>query len=353
MVANGSDAGTVLVGAGALYVAAGLYFKVPVPVQPVKAAATIAIARGLSPGTLSAAGLLLGVVLMALGTTGASRVVARVFAPPIVRGVQLSVGLMLVRASAHLAPASSPATLWIGAAIALVLFAASIRRARMPVALLVVVAGAVWSVATGAHIGWHPSLWHPHIDAVSLRPSVLWPAFTMLVIPQLPLTFGNAISALVDVERREFGAHARRVTPGAVSMSCGVANVVAGALGGMPMCHGSGGLTAHVRAGARTARMNVMIGAPLIALGMFFGRSAFDILALIPVSVLCGFLLFTGVSHGSLVADQRGYELTVALAMGIAGFWTANLAIALCAGVISLWPVRAAQRFRVPTGAAA
>ena len=46
--------------------------------------------------------------------------------------------------------------------------------------------------------------------------------------------------------------------------------VAVGLLGGMPMCHGSGGLTAHYRAGARSWRMGLWIGLPLLAGGLAF-----------------------------------------------------------------------------------
>ena len=110
------------------------------------------------------------------------------------------------------------------------------------------------------------------------------------------------------------------------------------------MCHGSGGLTAHYRAGARTNQMNIMIGAVFLALGLFFGTTALSLLELIPVAVLMAFLVFTGVLHAALVLDRRGYELAVALTMGVVGFVTSNLAIALGVGLALYWPVELARR---------
>jgi len=159
----------------------------------------------------------------------------------------------------------------------------------------------------------------------------------VLVIPQIPLTFGNAVVALSDLEHRFFSTRAHRVTPVRVGLSCGLANVVAGGLGGMPMCHGSGGLSAHYRAGARSYRMNLLIGVPLLILGLVFGATAFSALALIPVAVLVGLLAFTGVMHALLVADLRRYELGVAVAMGGIGLWTSNLAVALAVGLVLVW----------------
>ena len=338
ILSNGLDAGTVLVGAGALYIAAGLYLRVPVPVQPIKAAAAIAIARDLPPATIAAAGVMLGLILVALSTTGLARWLARVFTTPIVRGLQLGVGLLLVASALRLPARPVPASIWVTAAICVVLLVIAARRRNWPMALAIVAGGIVWSLVTSPQgIALRPEAWQPRILGDVFRPAVLWSAFTVLVIPQIPLTFGNAVVAITDLEHRFFGTRASRVTPARIGLSCGLANVIAGSLGGMPMCHGSGGLSAHYRAGARSYRMNLLIGVPLLILGLGFGATAFSLLALIPVAALVGLLAFTGVMHSLLVLDLRGHELGVALAMGVVGLWTSNLAIALAVGLGLVW----------------
>ena len=131
VVANGLDAGTVFVGAGLLYIAAGFYFGVPVPVQPIKAAAALAIALGLPPRTIAAAGLILGLALIALGATGMSETLSRLFVKPIVRGLQLGVGLLLARAAFDLAAgAGGGATYAVALSVALLLAVFSTGVAR-------------------------------------------------------------------------------------------------------------------------------------------------------------------------------------------------------------------------------
>ena len=350
---NGLDAATVFVGVGALYLAAGLYFRVPVPVQPIKAAAAVAIARDLPVSTLAAAGVLLGAALVLLGATGASRRLGRLFAKPIVRGLQLGVGLILVLSAPHLAPPPIQRSVGVVAAlVAGLLILAAVRwSGRWPMALLVLAAWLVYSFATGAsNPPMRPSLWHPHL-VDTFVPATLWSALILLVIPQLPLTLGNAVFALADLEREYFGPRARRVTPTSISLSCGLANLAVGVLGGMPMCHGSGGLTAHYRAGARTRRMNLMIGGVLFAVGMLLGPLAIAIMAWIPVAVLMGFLLFAGTLHALLVRDLRGLDLGVALTMGIVGALTTNLAVALLVGLVLHW-IPALMRTRRETSQA-
>ena len=341
ILGNGLDAGTVLVGAGALYLIAGLYFRVPVPVQPIKAAAAIAIARGLPPETIGAAGMVLGAALVILGATGASRHLAKAFSIPIVRGLQLGVGLILVRTAIDLAaPGTDVLALIVAGGVALALVVGGQRTDQLPVAL-VIVGGAVMYmlITSGELLNLEMGLWRPQINDGAFDLSVLGSALVLLVIPQIPLTFGNAVVAVTDLEHRYFPVESRKVNPRSVSLSSGLANLAAGVLTGMPMCHGSGGLTAHYRAGARTFRMNLLIGGTLLMLGLFFAPAALSLLALIPIEVLAGFLAFTGLFHSSLAASLRGTDLAIAVLIGVLGLLTTNLAIALAVGLILYWPL--------------
>lgn len=350
VVHNGVDASAVLVSLGVLYVTAGLYFGVPVPVQPVKAASAIAIARGLPPEALSHAALILGIVLATAAATGISTRLARWFTPSLIRGLQLGVGVMLVGAAGNLVAADG------GAVVAAVLVCAAAAAGAaahahgVPFALVAVAAGVAVSLA-GVGLGLPgPSPAMP--SPAGFDAGILWTAFILLVIPQIPLTFGNAVVAVVDLERRYYGSRAERVTPRAISASAGIANVVSAVFGGIPMCHGSNGLTAHYRAGATTRSMNLMIGSALVVIGVVFADEALALLAVIPLPVLATLLAFTGFAHSALVVDRRGVDLLVSLAVATAGVLTANLAVGLAAGA-ALEAVRRWRRAPAPEPAAA
>lgn len=338
MLGNGFDAGTILVGVGALYLAAGLYFKVPVPVQPIKAAAAIAIARELSAETLAAAGVLLGIALILIAATGASKLLVKAFATPIVRGLQLGVGAILIRTAIDMAGGYQPTSLSVAGAVALALIVTGRSARRYPIALGLVLGALAYSLLSSGQVpAWDLALWRPDLNQEVFDLSTLGSALVLLVIPQIPLTLGNAVVAVVDLEHRYFPLEAKRVDARTVSYSAGVANVATGVLTGMPMCHGSGGLTAHYRAGARSYRMNVIIGSFLLCVGLFLGPTALAVMALLPLPVLAGFLAFTGVFHSSLAASLRGSDLGVAVVMGLVGVVTTNLAISLGVGLVIYW----------------
>jgi MFS superfamily sulfate permease-like transporter len=112
-----------------------------------------------------------------------------------------------------------------------------------------------------------------------------------------------------------------------VCLSAGIGNAVSAVLGGMPMCHGAGGLTAHVRLGARSAGMNVLLGSAFVVLGLLFAAQVPVFLGLMPVWVLSAFLAYAGLRHAWLVADLRGAPLAIAVATGVLGAWLGNLAV--------------------------
>jgi sulfate permease, SulP family len=340
ILVNGLDPGAVLIGAGLLTVAAGFLFGVPFPVQPLKALTAVAVAERLSPDVIHAAGLEIGLFLLLLSVGRVADLLARLFTTPVVRALQLGVGVLLVIAAVRLV--ADPPAIFLGApeppwplllaAASFVAVGLAAARGRYPVALVLLVAGVAvtWLTARAELSG--PSFALPEVGLPPV--AAFGSAFVLLVIPQLPLTFGNAVVAVTDVARRSFGSAAGRVTPATVCLSCGVGNVLAGMIGGMPMCHGAGGLTAHVRLGARRAGMNLLLGGTLLVLGVFFAPQVPVLLGLLPVWVLAAFLAYAGLRHALLVADLRGGALALALGAGLAGAITGNLAITAGAALL-------------------
>lgn len=350
ILVNGVDAGAVMLGAGVLVLASGAAFRIPFPVQPLKALTAVAVAQGLAPPVIHAAGMEIGAFLLLLSVRRVADVIARVFTPPVVRALQLGVGVLLVIAAVRLIfqpPAvfrGTPPSPW-PVVLAVLAFAAvswEARHERYGLALTVLAAGvaAAWLLA-------RPPLHGPsfHLPPFGLPPAgAFGSALLLLVLPQLPLTFGNAVVAVDDLAHRYFGAAGHRVTPSRVCVSCGLGNLVAGLIGGMPMCHGAGGLTAHVRLGARTAGMNLLLGSAFVVAGLFFAPQVPVVLGLLPVWALAAFLAYAGLRHAVLVTDLRGPDLAIALAAGAAGAAISNLALTAGIALVATHGGRALRR---------
>jgi hypothetical protein len=357
ILVNGLDAGAVFVCAGLLLIAAGLVFEIPFPVQPLKALTALAVANRISPATIYAAGIELGAILLLLSIGGAGAWLARWFTVTVIRALQLGVGILLIIGTIGLV--SDPPDVFRGvpAGTVLLMLAAIAfggvwiaARAGMPwIAIGILVAGVVATVVVV-----EPDLSGPALTLPTLAipdGAAFASAFVLLVLPQIPLTFGNAIVAVTHLANEEFGERAHRVTVPHVLISGGLANVASGLLGGMPMCHGSGGLTAHVRLGARTAGMNLLLGGVFLVLGLGFAAQIPELLGLLPVWAIGGFLAYAGMRHTMLIADLRGIDLAIAVAAGLLGAWLGNLAItaALALALAHGWRRFTARRARADT----
>ena len=339
IVTNGLSPTAVLLPAGLLYLAAAQVYRLPVPVQPLKAFGAIAIANGLGMDAIAAGALLMGAIFLILGASGLIDWASRAFPRPLIRGVQLTVGLLFLKI-AYTLVTDPPSTFidhtidrpWlVGLSLACAVLALALRR--HPIAL-VMIAIAIVAIALRAEgFAWGPApVTLPDFDLATFGA-----AFIVLVIPQVPLSFANSCLATADAARTYFGDAAKRVRPGRLATTFGTANLFAGAIGGMPVCHGAGGMTAHRAFGARTGAAPAIIGATLIVLAVMFGAGLAALLTAFPLPILAGLLAVSGLLHIALLRDlARPSHWAIALGIGVIGFLS-NLAIALAAGLIVWW----------------
>ncbi len=325
----------VFLAAGLTYILAGWYFRIPISVQPLKAVAAIALATGLSPSAIASAGVLMGILLAILAATNTAALLAKLFTLPIVRGIQLGLGLLLAREGFRLIFGhQSILALSNGAAVAgwevalgaAILLLVSHDSTRYPAALVLLAVG----VALGLLAQWGKMpqfVWGPlPLNFLHPRSEEFWRVLPLLVIPQFALTFGNSIVATENTAQILYGPQARRVTVRALSMSIALVNLASGMIQGAPMCHGSGGITAHYKFGARTPKSSYIIGGLCILLA-FFGRAAIGVLHLIPIAILGVFLIYVGVQHAAYLRDivKRAPLLLIAVCVGAVSLLTTNL----------------------------
>ena len=340
IVSNGLSATAVLLPAALLYVAAGLVYRLPVPVQPLKAFGAIAIAQGLGADAIAAGALLMGAIFLTLGQAGLIDRAAKAFPRALIRGVQLCVGLLFLKIAwglVHDPPkAFTEHALDPGAAIPLAgafLVVALLFRRHL-VALILVSVGLVVAVGQSAgDLAYGPSA----LALPSLSWEVVGTALTVLVLPQLPLSFANSCVATADAARSYFGDAAERVKAGRLASTLGAANLLSGAIAGMPVCHGAGGMTAHRAFGARTGGAPLFMGGVLLVLALGLGAGMATLLAAFPLPVLAAMLAAAGIMHLGLLRDLRGArEWALALLVGALGV-TVNLAVGLTAGLLLWW----------------
>ena len=328
---------------GLTYIATALYFRVPLPVQPLKAFAAAAIALQLDAATIAAGALLMAAAMAVLSATGLAGWLAVRFPVVLIRGIQVSVALLLAKAAVDLAqkgnweglPPIDPTVSFAIAICACALLLAA-RSTSLPASLIVLGAGIVVGLAVEGVPGGISA--GPAPVAFSLPAAGDFAtALGALVLAQIPLTFGNSVVATADAERTYFGARARRVTPNRLSASISAANVFAGLASGLPVCHGAGGATAHYRLGARTWVATASAGALFLTLGVLLGTSLPVLLTLIAPGALAGMLFYVAIQHGLLAADlERLDERMIAALVGVVTLLSGNLAVGFGVGAAVL-----------------
>jgi len=154
---------------------------------------------------------------------------------------------------------------------------------------------------------------------------------TLLALPQLPLTLGNAIIAIREENNRLFPD--RAVGENTVAASTGLMNLASAALGGVPMCHGAGGMAGHVAFGARTGGAPIILGILLVSLAFFFSGSVSALFELVAQPALGVILFLTGaqLALGSCDFSKDKGERFITLAVAAFSMW--NVGLAFLAGL--------------------
>ena len=302
----GMNFGHILFFAGAMNITSGLIFGIPIPVQPMKVIAAVAIAEGLDAETIIAAGILAGAIILLLALTGLIDIVSKTIPKPVIRGLQLAIGIKLVftgieminKAGYQFAPDSV-----FTAAVLFVFVLLSFKYDKIPGALSLFAFGIILVLAGNPGVfhtlgfGWQfPDL---HLPSTQNFIDGFWQG----TIPQIPLTILNSVIAVSALSVDLFPN--RPLMPKRVAVSVSLMNLIACPFGGMPMCHGAGGLAAQYRFGARTGGSVVFLGLAKMILAVTFGGSLLAIISLYPSSVLGVMLLFAGWQMVAVCADMK------------------------------------------------
>jgi len=328
---------------GIWFILTGLYYRLPIPLEPMKAIAVVVIAAGavggISAGEIAAAGLILGIIFLLLGYGQVFSWIERWVPQSVVRGIQLGLALLLFRSSAGFI-VQDPLFFGIGVAIILG-FMLLVRYRGMPDLSSICVIGA--GLLGGLILYGLPPLSLIHPPQI-LLPSLsdLVPAATSLVLPQMILTISNAILATALLTKDLFG---KEVPPRKFSMTIGLMNLTSVPFGGFPMCHGAGGLAGQYRYGARTGGANIYAGLIFIVLALFFTSP--QVLSLIAVGVLGALLLFVGIEMGrhSLKSDS----LIVTGVIGVLAL-ISSMTLAFIVGMILAYLIPAVRNRWNPAG---
>ena len=312
ILAAGLHSASVLVMFGLMQYLTAVTYRIPMPVQPLKAVAVIVITQKIAPGVLYGGGLAIGVAMLLLTVTGGINWLARVVPKPVVRGLQLGLGIQLALLALRDYVQADGARGYVLAGIAFALIVLLFENRRFPPALPVIGLGILYALVfklgaadfTGA-LGFTL----PRVQTVSMDEVIA--GFFILALPQIPLSLGNSILATRQVAEDLFPE--RRIGVRKLSFTYAAMNLVNPFFGGVPTCHGSGGMVGHYTFGARTGGSIIIYGSIFLVLGLFFAGGFEQVVQVFPLPMLGVLLLVEGAALMTMVRDQAADRDTLML----------------------------------------
>ena len=321
VLATGLDAGGVFIVFGLLQIATGLFYGLPMPMQPLKAMAVLVITQKIAGGVLLGAGLAIGATMLVLTLSGALGLLSRWIPRCVIRGIQFGLGLSLASlALKDYIPSLGVPGYALAAAGLLVMLVLWGNR-RVPPGLLVIGIGVLYALATDLRLGTIADGFGVSLPAFRLPDmSDLWTGFLVLALPQIPLSLSNSVFATEQTIRDLFPE--RAVSARRIGLTYSAVNLIAPLLGGIPACHGCGGLAGHYAFGARTGGSVILYGAFYLVTGLFLSAPLHEVLKAFPQPILGVVLLFEALTLLALVRDQAAAprDLPIALLVGVLAF---------------------------------
>lgn len=333
ILASGLDAASVLTIFGVMQIATALRYRMPMPVQPLKAMAALVIAQKLPAGVLYGGGLAIGICMLVLSFTGVLEWIHRAVPKPVVRGIQCGLGMQLAGiALKNYVQADGVSGLWM-AGIAIALTVLLIGRRSIPAAVVLVLLGIVYAFvfkldagSMAGAVGFQlPQFQQPTLADV-------WTGFLLLAIPQIPLSIANSVLATKQMVHDLFPA--RPVSIRQIGFTYSAMNLINPFFGGVPTCHGSGGMAGHYIFGGRTGGSVVIYGCIFLVLGLFFGSGFETAIQIFPMPILGTLLLFEALALIALLRDLGGNSFHFALAI-LVGLIASNVPYGYLVGLLA------------------
>lgn len=318
VLAAGLDAASVFAVFGLLQIATGLVYRLPMPMQPLKAMAVLVITGGIAAETLYGAGIAIGGVMLVLTATGALGWVARRIPLCVVRGIQLGLGLSLASLALGRYVSSQGMQGYVLAALGFTALVVLWGNRRVPAGLVVIALGLAYALSFRVDLGALAAgagFALPQLRVPAL--SDIGTGFLVLALPQLPLSISNSVIATERTIADLFPE--RRVGVRKIGFTYSAVNLLAPLAGGIPACHGCGGLAGHHALGARTGGSVILYGGFFVLAGLFLSGSVAQVVEVFPLPILGVVLLAEALTLMRFVGDQFGNrrELSISLLVGV------------------------------------
>lgn len=253
--------------AGLMVIFSGIYYRVPMSVQPLKSIAIAAIAVGATAAEIQISTFFLSIVFFILIYLKTEKWL-QYFSESWIHALQVALGVLLILQGFN-------SVTYVHGDILLLVFLSAvliylIKKWDWPILGVLATLALAYSFITG--VRWS----EVELQSIEFKIGfseghLRWPLIANLLLPQLVLTMANSVIATENTCKHYFSKSTdnrviETVTKIRLMKTIAVSNFFSSLLGGLPMCHGSGGVTALYKGGARDWTSNLYLGCFLLFL---------------------------------------------------------------------------------------
>jgi len=325
-----------LVMMGLANIVTGLVYRLPMPIEPMKVLAVVAIAQHWTPSMIYASGFAMGVVWIFLAISGIIGWISRVTPNSVVRGIQITLGILLAVEALKMISNG-----WLLGAAAVVIVLIFRQNRYTPAAIILLALGMAIMFFKGQFDQISiPSLRLPTLTTFSIKE--VWQSLVLAGFAQIPLTITNAVIATAALIKTYWPD--KPVSEKQLSWNQGIMNVILPFFGGMPTCHGAGGLAGQYYFGARTGGANIIEGLIEICLGLFLASSVVSLFAFFPTAIIGAMMFLVGIELAKFASNLRVKEDIIPMATTVMISLVTNMACGFLAGLLVYYLIRASYK---------
>ncbi len=323
---NGLNPAGLLMMMGMANIITGVIYHLPMPIEPMKVLAATAIAQRWSPSLIYATGFGTGFIWLVLSFTGLVKKIAAITPRSVVRGIQVALGIMLAIEGFKMV-----STGWILGVVSIFIVVLLRNNRYAPAAMVLMVIG-VAMVGFKGELAGVANFGFTLPPITIFNPIEIWHGLVLAGFAQIALTATNAVIATSALITDYFPSKA--VSEKKLALDHGVMNIISPFFGGMPMCHGAGGLAGQYYFGARTGGTNIIEGVIEISLGLFLAGSVATLFVLFPENVIGAMLLLVGIQLTGFARDIKPRELPIMALVVVLALLT-NMAIGFIVALVA------------------
>ncbi len=311
------DVTSTMVMFGIMQIFTGLVYGIPMSVQPLKAMAVLMISQKLTGNILYGAGLAIGITMLFLTLTGLLNWLVKIIPIGVIRGIQFGLGLSLANLALKDYIQSDGYFGYVLAFIGFVITLVLLGNRKFPSALILMFLAVCYAAIFKINISTISDGLSFHLPSFRISSqSDIWQGFILLALPQIALSISNSVVATQQTVKDLFPE--KELTVKKIGFTYSLMNIVNSFFGGIPTCHGSGGIAGHYTFGARTGGSVIIYGSMCIVIGLFFSTVFEEIVKIFPLPVLGIILLFESLALMSFIRSVSSSKMDLFIALVVA-----------------------------------